>query len=87
MPMRLNQHGWEILINDDLEWLLNQPRSLERDHIAQILRWVGYREVRIAAEEAYEKILQSQKEQGKRDRPVSNRTAIWPDGMDDSASG
>ena len=33
----LNQAAYSKLIEEDLEWLMKQPRSLERDHIALIL--------------------------------------------------
>ena len=30
---------YELLVSEDLEWLLAQPRSLERDHIECLLRF------------------------------------------------
>jgi hypothetical protein len=36
--MRLNKHGYEQLINEDIEWLQKVPRSLERDHIIAVLK-------------------------------------------------
>lgn len=38
MSGRLTRHAYEQLIAEDLEWLEKQPRSLERDHIAVVLR-------------------------------------------------
>lgn len=38
MSGRLLRHAYEKLIAEDLEWLAKQPRSLERDHIAAVLR-------------------------------------------------
>ncbi len=35
--MRLNKQAYTKLVLDDLAWLMNQPKSLERDHIALIL--------------------------------------------------
>ena len=34
----LNRTAYEELIAEDLEWLMKQPRSLEREHIAMILK-------------------------------------------------
>lgn len=39
MPTTLNRQAYLNLVNEDLEWLLQQPRTLERDHIEHILRW------------------------------------------------
>lgn len=39
MPCELNRSAYEQLLREDLEWLLAQPRTLERDHIADLLRW------------------------------------------------
>ena len=38
MPTTLNRTAYEKLIAEDLEWLLAQPRSLEREHIEAIVR-------------------------------------------------
>lgn len=38
MVMRLNRESFEKLISEDLEWLMNQPRTLEREHVIQIVR-------------------------------------------------
>lgn len=35
----MNRWAYEKLIAEDLEWLMAQPRTLERDHIADVLRW------------------------------------------------
>lgn len=39
MPTTLNKEAYCELIKEDLEWLEKQPRSLEHDHIRQILKW------------------------------------------------
>lgn len=36
--MRLTRWAYQQLIDEDIEWLLKQPRTLERDHIEQVLR-------------------------------------------------
>jgi hypothetical protein len=36
--MKLTKAAYEQLIAEDLEWLLKQPRTLERDHIESIVR-------------------------------------------------
>lgn len=38
MGTTLNRHAYQRLIDEDLEWLLKQPRTLERDHIEAIVR-------------------------------------------------
>jgi len=38
MGTTLNRDAYERLIAEDLEWLLKQPRTLERDHIESIVR-------------------------------------------------
>lgn len=38
MPTTLNRKAFEKLVEEDIEWLLKQPRTLERDHVEQILR-------------------------------------------------
>jgi hypothetical protein len=37
MPTTLNRKAYLGLIQEDLDWLLQQPRTLERDHIAHML--------------------------------------------------
>ena len=39
MPTELNRCAKRKLLEEDLAWLLSQPRSLERDHIEDLLRW------------------------------------------------
>lgn len=40
--MELNEKGLRQLIDGDLEWLMQGPRTLEREHIKAILdNWVG----------------------------------------------
>ena len=34
----INAEAYRKLVQEDLDWLMNQPRTLERDHIAVILR-------------------------------------------------
>ena len=38
MGTTLNRKGYEKLITEDLDWLMMQPRSLERDHIIDVLK-------------------------------------------------
>jgi len=40
MPMTLNRTAFVQLLNEDLEWLKRQPRTLERDHIEQSLEFL-----------------------------------------------
>ena len=35
--MRVNREAFEKLVREDKEWLLKQPRTLERIHIEEIL--------------------------------------------------
>lgn len=35
----VNRPTYQRLLLEDLEWLLQQPRTLERDHIAHILNY------------------------------------------------
>lgn len=39
MPTEMNRSAKLKLWQEDVEWLLRQPRSLERDHIENILKW------------------------------------------------
>ena len=34
----VNREAYRKLIDEDIEWLLKQPRSLERDHIVNVLK-------------------------------------------------
>lgn len=36
--MKLSRQAYAQLIQEDIDWLLKQPRTLERDHIILILR-------------------------------------------------
>lgn len=38
MGTTLNRHAYQRLIDEDLEWLLKKPRTLERDHVEGIVR-------------------------------------------------
>lgn len=38
MPTKLNRSAYEQLVAEDLAWLDQQPRSLERDHIRVIVQ-------------------------------------------------
>ena len=38
MPLTLNSKAYRQLIQEDIDWLLTVPRTLERDHILHILR-------------------------------------------------
>ena len=35
---RLNRWAYEKMIQENIDWLLQQPRTLERDHIERVLR-------------------------------------------------
>ena len=37
MPTTLNRDAYDKLLSEDIIWLMCQPRTLERDHIEQIL--------------------------------------------------
>ena len=38
MSSKLNRPAYRQMIEEDLQWLLAQPRTLERDHIEAIVR-------------------------------------------------
>jgi hypothetical protein len=38
MSFKMNQSAYQKLIDEDLAWLMQQPRTLERDHIAMIVK-------------------------------------------------
>lgn len=38
MSSKLNRHAYEKMIAEDIAWLEKQPRTLERDHIVEVLR-------------------------------------------------
>ena len=38
MGMKVNREAYQKLIDEDIVWLLKQPRSLERDHIVSVLK-------------------------------------------------
>ena len=38
MGMKVNREAYQKLIDEDIEWLLKQPLSLERDHIVNVLK-------------------------------------------------
>ena len=35
----LNAAAWDQIMRENLEWLMQQPKSLERDHIQIVLEW------------------------------------------------
>ncbi len=35
----INSPAYKKLIDENLEWLMKMPRTLERDHIEQVLLW------------------------------------------------
>ena len=37
MEMKVNREAYQKLIDEDIEWLSKQPRSLERDHIVSVI--------------------------------------------------
>lgn len=38
MPSKMNRKAYEELIQEDLKWLKKQPRTLEREHIIEIVK-------------------------------------------------
>ena len=38
MGVMINREAYQKLIDEDIEWLLKQPQSLERDHIVSVLK-------------------------------------------------
>lgn len=38
MSIQICKSAYQKLIDSDIEWLLRQPRDLERDHIEAVLR-------------------------------------------------
>ena len=36
--MKISRRAYQELIDGDIEWLLSQPRELERDHIEAVLK-------------------------------------------------
>lgn len=38
MSCTIDKEAFQNLINGDLEWLMKQPRTLERDHIESLLK-------------------------------------------------
>lgn len=38
MGTTLNRPAFQKLVDEDLAWLLEQPRTLERDHVEQIVK-------------------------------------------------
>ena len=38
MPLTMNRRAFSQLLAEDLDWLLRQPRTLERDHIEMVLK-------------------------------------------------
>lgn len=38
MSMQICKEAYQELIDGDIEWLIRQPRDLERDHIEEVLR-------------------------------------------------
>ena len=38
MGMVVNREAYQKLIDEDIEWVIKQPRTLERDHIVSVLK-------------------------------------------------
>lgn len=38
MSLTLNKSAYARLIEEDIEWLLKQPKTLEREHIVAVLK-------------------------------------------------
>jgi hypothetical protein len=57
MTMRLNRAAYEKMIAEDIAWLEQQPRTLERDHILVVLQHaVGYEYGATGSREKYESL-------------------------------
>lgn len=54
MAGTLNMKAYVQLFEEDLEWLSKQPRTLEREHIIDCLRWMRDHKHEIEAVEAAE---------------------------------
>lgn len=60
MTSTLNTTAWQRLIDDDIEWLLKQPRTLERDHIEHLILWLrGVSPSELERVEDYHRIMNS----------------------------
>jgi len=42
--MKVNHGAWVKLLEEDIEWLRQQPRTLERDHVIGCLEMLKLRE-------------------------------------------
>ena len=38
MGTMMNRDAYQKLVDENIEWLMKQPRSLERDHIVEIVK-------------------------------------------------
>jgi len=38
VPLTLNRRAYQQLIDENIEWILQQPRTLERDHIIEVIK-------------------------------------------------
>ena len=38
MSIKMNKNAYIKLIQEDIDWLMKQPRTLEREHIYQVLK-------------------------------------------------
>lgn len=54
MSSRMNRPAYEKMIAENIEWLLKQPRTLEREHIEQVLRVSADREYSTDTKYLYE---------------------------------
>lgn len=43
MASKLNWDAWARLLEEDVAWLREQPRTLERDHAVQVLEHLAKR--------------------------------------------
>jgi len=41
MPTTLNKEAFQKLVDEDIDWLRKQPRTLEREHVEEIVRDYG----------------------------------------------
>ena len=40
MASELSRQAYRQLMNEDINWVLSQDRTLERDHVVQCLKWL-----------------------------------------------
>jgi len=58
----LNMKAYRQLFDEDIEWLMKQKRTLEREHIRDCLEWMRDHKHQIDMEEAERVIAQQEKD-------------------------